>query len=293
MLKIAFGLFLLFFGIVFARYLYHFGDSFPGGILHPAGVIAFAEKNLIVTALVLMMLVVVPVFVMLFGFAWHYRAGSPHAHYKPDWNTNKALEIFWWFIPGVIIFILGTLTWTSSHELDPFKAIVSEKKPVTIQVIALDWKWLFIYPDDHIATVNYVEIPEDTPVVFKITADAPMNALWIPQLAGQIYAMPGMTSELNVMATDIGEYVGLSSNFSGDGFSGMRFRVRVVSDADYTQYLLSAKTFPSILTFKVYDAIREQTRNNPIAYYKDVEDGLFDYVLMKYMPQNTMHMMMQ
>jgi cytochrome o ubiquinol oxidase subunit 2 len=222
------------------------------GLLNPKGTIALAEKNLLITAVGLMLIVIIPVFIMLFSFAWRYRASNTKAKYTPDWHSNVALEIIWWAVPIAIITILAVITWKSSHDLDPFKPIDSTVKPVIIEVVALDWKWLFIYPEEHIATVNYLKIPKDTPINFKITADAPMNAFWIPQLGSQVYAMPGMSAKLHLMATEVGTYKGVSSNFSGAGFSGMKFDTSVVSGEEYVKWVNTVRTVPASLTKREY-----------------------------------------
>jgi cytochrome o ubiquinol oxidase subunit 2 len=257
------------------------------GIFNPKGVIALAERNLMVTAVCLMMIVIIPVFVMLFSFAWRYREGNTKAKYTPDWHTNTALELTWWAIPAVIILILGTITWKSTHDLDPYKPLESTVKPITIQVVALDWKWLFIYPDEHIATVNYIELPKDVPVEFKITADAPMNAFWIPQLGGQVYAMPGMTAQLHLLASEVGDYKGLSSNFSGDGFSGMKFVAHVATESDYNAWLGTVRASPEVLTADAYTALAKQSKDNPVTYFASVEEGLYNKIIMKFMPPSS------
>ena len=187
-------------------------------VLVPKGTIAKKELDLLVTATLLMLIVVIPVFVLTFTIAWKYRASNTKAKYTPDWDHNRAIETVWWAIPFVLILILSVITWQSSHELDPFKPLASSKQPITIQVVALQWKWLFIYPEQHIATVNYVQFPVDTPVNFVITSDAPMNSFWIPQLGGQIYAMAGMSTQLHLMATDPGSYNGSSVTPQRTGF---------------------------------------------------------------------------
>ncbi len=267
----------------FGFFLSTFIGSHNMGVLNPKGVVALAEKNLLITAFLLMLIVIVPVFVMLFSFAWRYRASNTKAKYTPDWHSNRALEIVWWTIPAIIIFILALLTWKSTHDLDPFKPLASNVKPITIQVVALDWKWLFIYPDEHIATVNYVEFPKDTPVLFKITSDAPMNAFWIPQLGGQVYAMPGMTAQLNLMATEKGVYKGLSTNFSGEGFSGMKFEVHVTEENEYQSWLYTVRGSPYVLDITRYTELAKQSKNNAVEYFALTDDDLFGRILMKFM----------
>lgn len=266
-----------------ASFLVVFISSHNMGVFNPKGIMALAERNLIVTATLMMLVVVVPVFILLAVFAWRYRASNTKAKYTPDWQSNTTLEIIWWTIPTIIIIALGTITWRSSHTLDPFKPLESNIPPITIEVVALDWKWLFIYPEQNIASVNFVQFPKDTPVNFKITADAPMNSFWIPQLAGQIYAMAGMDTKLHVMATEVGEYAGLSANYSGAGFSGMKFVAKASSREEFDQWVGQVRQSPNTLNFNEYDRLREKSRNNPVSYYSSVEDSLYGKIIMKYM----------
>ena len=194
-------------------------------VLNPVGEIAAQEKSLISTAVLLMLIVVVPVIIMVFLFAWKYRASSTKAKYTPNWAHNTWLEIVWWGIPSSIIIALATITWITTHKLDPYRPLDSKEKPVEIQVVALDWKWLFFYPEYNIATVNHIQIPVGRPINFRITADAPMNSFMIPQLGGQIYAMQGMETKIHLIAEKPGEFDGYSSNYSGHGLSGMNFKV--------------------------------------------------------------------
>src|SRR5665213_829593 len=209
----------------FALALYLHGRDIP--ILDPKGPVALGERSVIYLTLALCAIVVIPVFVMLFTFAWKYRADNPKArvYHEPDWDHyNTAAEIIWWLVPGVIVVILSVVAWQSSHALDPYKPLIGSGAPITVEVVALDWKWLFIYPEEGIATVNMLEIPENSPIHFEITADAPMNSFWIPSLGGQIMAMPGMTTQLNLLASSIGTFNGVSANISGAGFAGMAFK---------------------------------------------------------------------
>ncbi len=268
-------------------YYFHI-QKYGGGMIDPAGIIAVAEKNLMLTAFGLMMIVVVPVFIMLFAFAWRYRAGNKHAKYSPDFHESKTLEIIWWIVPGFIVFLLAIITWKSTHELDPYKPLVSDKKPITIQVVALDWKWLFIYPDEQIATVNLLQIPKDVPINFRITADAPMNSFWIPQLGGQVYAMGGMTTQLHLMGSKEGDYKGLSANFSGDGFGGMKFIARVSSVSSYEDWLKEVRNSPYALTESEYEMLRKPTSYDGISYYAFSQPGLFQKIVDRYMlPENS------
>ncbi len=262
------------------------------GVLNPKGVIAVAEKDLLITSVLLMMIVIVPVFVMLFSFAWRYRAGNTKAKYSPDWHSNVALEMVWWAVPIGIISVLAVITWKSTHDLDPFKPLSSTTKPVQIEVVALDWKWLFIYPEEHIATVNQLVVPKDTPLNFKITSDAPMNAFWVPQLGSQIYAMAGMTAKLHLMSHEEGVYKGVSSNFSGDGFSGMKFDTQVVSGEAYAAWLNSVRNSSSSLTEDEYKILTKKTKYHPVTTYANVKTGLYDAIIMKYMGPHDSSMQM-
>ncbi|MCH9631688.1 MAG: Cytochrome bo(3) ubiquinol oxidase subunit 2 [Chlamydiae bacterium] len=252
-------------------------------VLNPKGFIGIKERNLILTAAGLMMIVIIPVFILTLVFSWKYRDGNTKAKYTPEWEHSYVAESVWWGVPFVIILILAVITWKSSHELSPFKPIQSENTPIEIQAVALEWKWLFIYPDQGIATVNYIQFPVDTPINFEITADAPMNSFWIPQLGGQIYAMPAMRSKLHLIANEEGEYKGRSSNFSGEGFSGMTFVAKASSSDEFQTWTSEAKRSPN-LDFNQYEELVERSSNNPVALYKLSDANLFDQILMKYEP---------
>jgi len=182
-----------------------------------------------------------------------------------------------------IILILAVLTWNSSHDLDPFKPIVSDKPPITIQVVALQWKWLFIYPQQNIASVNIIQFPNQTPINFEVTADAPMNSFWIPQLGGQIYAMPGMSTQLHLMADTEGTYRGSSANISGKGFAGMNFSAKSTSQADFDQWVALVHQTRNNLSLAKYNNLAKPSQNNPLSYYSSSQSGLYDRVVMKYM----------
>jgi cytochrome o ubiquinol oxidase subunit 2 len=278
------GLVVLVAVIAFVRYLM----TTKIAVLDPKGTIALQEKNLIVFALLLSLIVVIPVFALLFVFAWRYREGNDKAKYSPNLDHNVVAETIWWLVPTALISVLAVVAWNSSHSLDPYKPLVSSVAPVTIQVVALDWKWLFIYPQDHVATVNYVRIPDKTPVNFVITADAPMNSFWIPQLGGQIYAMPGMSTQLHLAADAPGSYNGSSANISGVGFSGMTFVAQSSSMSDYKTWLADAQRSPQRLTAYEYNQLAKPSQNNTVATYSDVVTGLYEGVLDKYVPAGTM-----
>ncbi len=252
-------------------------------VLNPKGIIAASERHLFIFATLLMLVVVVPVIVLTFVIAWRYRATNTKAKYSPEWSHSNLLEIIWWTIPCIIIIILATVTWTTTHKLDPYRPLASNKKPIIIQAIALDWKWLFIYPKQHIATVNFVQIPVDVPIRFLITSDAPMNSLEIPQLAGQIYAMTGMRTKLNLMASEAGSYRGLSTNFSGEGFSNMHFIVKASSVKQFDQWVTKAQHAPKQLDLKTYKKLAKPSENNSVAYFSAPAKNLFNKIMMKYM----------
>lgn len=252
-------------------------------VLEPHGLIALQERNLIVFAVFLMLLVVIPVFILMAVIAWRYRAGNTSAAYTPDHDHDLVAELTWWAIPAVIIFALAVVTWKSSHDLDPYRPLRTAAKPLTIQVVALDWKWLFIYPEQGIATVNEAYLPENTPIDFEITADAPMNSLWIPQLGGQIYAMPGMVTRLHLMADRTGDYSGVSANFSGAGFSGMKFAAHAVTGADFEYWVQSAKQNPSALTLEEYDTLSKPSTNDPVRSYGTVDPSLYNAIVDKFL----------
>jgi cytochrome o ubiquinol oxidase subunit 2 len=261
------------------------GHSFA--VLNPQGIIAHKQFGLLVTAFLLMLIVVIPVFILTFYIAWKYRATNTKAHYMPDWDHHHGLEFIWWAIPCALILALSILTWKSSHELDPYRALDSNVKPITIQVVALQWKWLFIYPDQHIASVNLVEFPEKTPVNFEITADAPMNSFWIPQLGGQIYAMAGMNTSLHLMADTTGLYDGSSVNISGKGFSGMTFKAKSTSAADFDAWVKQTRASGHDLSAAEYDKLAKPSENSPVASYALSAPDLYNDIMMKYMMPTT------
>jgi cytochrome o ubiquinol oxidase subunit II len=255
----------------------------PVALLNPKGTIASRERSLMITATLLMLIVVVPVYFLTFFIAWRYREGNRKARYEPDWAGSRRLELTWWAVPTVIITILAVITWNSSHSLDPFRAIKSDKPPLKIQVIALQWKWLFIYPKQDVASVNFAQFPKNTPVEFDITADAPMNSFWIPQLGGQIYAMSGMSTKLHLVATETGSFPGASANISGRGFAGMKFIARASTDTEFQQWLKTLKAGHSSLSPANYNQLAQPSENNKIAYYSSTHPNLYDQVVMKFM----------
>lgn len=247
-------------------------------VLNPKGEIADKERNLIIFGTLLSLIIVVPVFTMTFVIAWRYRESNKKAKYRPDWDRSRLFESIWWGVPLLLIIILSSVTWQSSHELDPFKPLESSKEPVRIQAVALQWKWLFIYPEQKIATVNYVRFPEDTPINFEVTADAPMNSFWIPSLGGQIYAMNGMVTKLHLMADQTGEYRGSSANISGRGFSGMKFIAEATSEASYKDWVQRSQRSANSLGIDRYSDLSKPSENNPVEQFALADKNLFDYI---------------
>lgn len=253
-------------------------------VLAPKGVVALKERNLIIGTSILSLAVVVPVFVLLFVIVWKYRVTNPKkSAYTPDWDHSRILESIWWGLPCAIILVLAVVAWKSSYDLDPYKTLASSTRPLTIQVVALQWRWLFIYPEQNIATVNFFQFPQNTPLNFQITADAPMNSFWIPQLGGQIYAMAGMTTQLHLMANQTGTFRGVSANISGAGFAGMHFTAKSSSAADFDAWVQSVKRAHHHLSADEYRALARPNLDNRTIYYSSKDPGLYDTVEMKFM----------
>ncbi|WP_245748950.1 ubiquinol oxidase subunit II [Oceanisphaera psychrotolerans] len=258
-----------------------------GGVLDPKGQVGADEKYLIIVATCLMLLVVVPVIVMTLFFAWKYREGRDHEIYAPKWSHSTKIELTVWLVPIIIIVILGVITWRSTHDLDPYKPLVHEKDHITVEVVSLNWKWLFIYPEQGVASVNELAFPTDVPVEFKITSDTTMNSFFIPQLGGQIYSMAGMETKLHLIANKPGTYDGFSANYSGEGFTGMQFKAIATEDeADFDAWVNKLKQQPRTLNPASYQALAEPSENNPVAYYGQVEPGMFQHILMQFMHES-------
>lgn len=252
-------------------------------VMVPMGEIAALERTLLVNSTLLMMVIIVPVFFVTIWIAWHYRASNKKAKYDPNWENSGWAEFVYWFVPCVVVTILSIWTWTSCYDLNPFKPLKSDVKPLRIQVVALQWKWLFIYPDYNIASLNWVQFPKETPLNFEITSDAPMNSFWIPQLGGQIYAMPAMRSKLHLIAHEEGTFKGSSANLSGTGFSKMIFQARASGQAEFEAWVKKARSSPHILDQATYNLLVEPSESNPVTSYVLQKEDLFEMVLMKYM----------
>ncbi len=251
-------------------------------VLNPKGIIGIKEKELLIIATLLMLLVVVPVFIFTLIFPLHYRAGKGKGKYDPEWGHSSLAEALWWGVPFFIVTLLAIITWTSTHELNPFSPIRNGKKPLVIQAVALEWKWLFIYPEQRIATVNFIQFPENVPLDFEITADAPMNSFWIPQLGGQIYAMPAMRTKLHLIANEKGSYRGCSSNISGKGFAGMVFTAKATTQEEFEAWISSVKNASLSLDAATYEKLAKPSEYNPMQEYILEKADLFDSIIMKY-----------
>jgi cytochrome o ubiquinol oxidase subunit 2 len=253
-------------------------------LLNPSGAVGEEQKTLILTALGLMLLVVVPVILVTLVFAWRYRASNKKATYAPDWAHSRKIEIVVWLIPTIIVVILASLAWNSAHKLDPYRPLDSAVKPIVIEAVSLDWKWLFIYPEQNVATVNQLVFPANVPLDFHITSVNVMNSFFIPKLGSQIYAMPGMRTQLHLIANETGAYEGLSANYSGHGFSDMKFKAIAASEDEFNAWLGKARQSPAKLDLARYRTLAMPSEKNPVEYFASVKPGLFDCILHKYMP---------
>lgn len=250
-------------------------------LLDPKGQIGLEQRSLILTAFGLMMIVVIPAVLMAIVFAWKYRASNTNAKYSPNWSHSNKVEAVVWTVPILIIVFLGILTWKSTHALEPSKPLASDAKPVVIEVVSLDWKWLFIYPEQGIATVNQIAFPANRPVSFKITSNTVMNSFFIPTLGSQIYAMAGMQTKLHLIANEAGTFDGISSNFSGRGFSGMKFKAIATPDeATFDQWVAKAKQSPDTLTtMDDFKKLAAPSENHPVEFFSSVKPELFQDII--------------
>ncbi|MGS0892436.1 ubiquinol oxidase subunit II [Burkholderia stagnalis] len=251
-------------------------------VLNPKGSVGAAEKALIATSTWAMLIVVIPVILLTLWFAWRYRASNRNAAYAPNWSHSTVIEVVIWTVPTLIILFLGVLTWKTTHALDPYKPLESSVKPIDVEVVALDWKWLFIYPELGIASVNQLAIPVGTPVNFRITSDSVMNSFFIPQLGGQVYAMAGMQTRLHLIADEPGNYAGTSANFSGRGFSDMNFRTLAEPREQFDAWVRKVKASPEQLDATVYGSVAQPSEKTPVRYFSSVDPRLFHNIIAKY-----------
>lgn len=253
-------------------------------VVHPRGVIAQSELELIITNIVLMLLIIIPTYILLFVVVWKYCIKNEQAKYDPKHTYGPVGELIMWGVPSIIVIALALVTWNATHKLNPYKPIESDVKPLAVEVVALDWKWLFIYPELGIATLNYLHIPEQTPIHFKLTADgAPMNSFWIPQLSGQIYSMTGMTTQLYLMADGPGEYRGRAVEINGEGYADMTFAVKSMPPKEFEDWVAQVKQSSFHLTEDVYEALVKPEVNKSLIPYSEVENDLYHKIIHKYM----------
>ena len=248
------------------------------GPLNPHGPIGQAERVILYDATGIMLAVVIPVIVLTLVFAWWFRSGNRRATYRSEWEYSGRIELIIWAIPALVIIFLGGMAWISSHELDPPKPLVSATAPLEVEVVSLDWRWLFIYPHERIATVNYLVIPVDVPVHFRLTSTSVMNSFFIPELGSQIYTMPGMTTQLNLQADKPGSYSGLSAQFSGPGFSDMQFSVHVESGDGFTSWIAHTRGQRGVLDETAFEDLVRPTRAGGELTYGSVAQDPFESV---------------
>lgn len=262
------------------------GVSMP--LVDTKGFIGNSQRDLLYFATLIMLIVVVPVFVLVAFISWRYREGNKKAKYLPEWAGNKWLELVWWGVPIIIILVLSVITWRSSHSLDPYKPLDQAKTPLKVQVVALQWKWLFIYPEADVAAVGEMAMPVNTPVEFTITSDAPMNSFWIPQLGGQIYAMSGMSTKLHLDANEPGDYRGVSANLSGEGHASMTFTAKARTDKEYAEWIANIHRTGEPLDTVQYEKLRLPSKHDGVKYYHLTTPNLYDSIVQRYSGSHMM-----
>lgn len=253
----------------------------PAGILDPQGPIASAQRLILINSTAIMLVVVAPVILATFAFAWWYRSSNRRATHSPDLAYEGRIEFVVWSIPALIVTLLGGVIWIGSHDLDPRAPITANAKPLRVDVVALDWKWLFLYPDQGIGAVNQLVIPVGTPVTFRLTSATVMNSFFIPQLGSQIYTMGGMTTHLHLLADHPGEYPGFSANFSGDGFAEMRFVAKAVPNDEFQSWVGHVQTSGADLGKSAYADLAKPSKAVPVVTYRSVAPELFEYIIDK------------
>jgi len=249
------------------------------GILDPQGPVASAERLLLINSTAIMLVVIVPVILMTLGFAWWYRSSNARARRSEELAYEGRIDFVVWSIPALVVILLGGVNWIGSHQLDPRTPIAATAKPLEVDVASLDWKWLFIYPDQGIAAVNQLVVPAGTPVNFRLTSATVMNSFLVQQLGSQIYTMPGMTTHLNLLADNPGEFPGISANFSGNGFAWMRFTVKAVPATDFDGWVAQVRGTGSALDLPGYAELAKPSQDVPPTTYRSVEPKLFERIV--------------
>ncbi len=255
------------------------------GILDPVGPVGSAEKTILINSTAIMLAIIIPTMIATVAFAWWFRRGNSKATYRPDWEYSGAIELVVWGIPILTIMLLGGIAWIGSHQLDPGKALASTKPPLKVEVISLDWKWLFIYPDQGIATVNQLVVPAGTPVSYRLTSGTVWNVFFVPQFGTMIYTMPRMQTRLNLQADRVGAYDGLSAHFSGDGFPGMQFKAHVLPPDQFAAWAQSQRGQGMPLDGRTYAELSKPSSYVKPMTFGAVAPGLFDAILMNKAPQ--------
>ena len=272
--------------------------TFLGGcssivLFDPKGPIGESERFVIIAAIVLMAIVVIPVFIMAFWFPLKYRASNTAATYLPKWSYSAKIDLVMWAVPIAIVTVLAILAWTRTHSLDPYKPIPAAAKAINIEAVSLEWKWLFIYPDQNIATVNQITFPVNVPLSFKLTSNNVMTSFFIPQLGSQIYAMAGMQTRLHLLADKPGTYAGQNQQFSGRDYADMHFKAQAVSLEEFQAWVEKIRQSPEKLDLERYEKLANPSVGHPVTYFSSVKPDLFQYVLRKYDPtwgKNHHHM---
>jgi len=254
------------------------------GIMDPVGPVGSAEKTILINSTAIMLAIVIPVIVATIAFAWWFRRGNTKATYRPDWEYSGAIEMVVWAIPALTIMLLGGITWIGSHDLEPSQPLPSKTQPINVQVVSLDWKWLFIYPDQGVATVNQLVVPAGVPVSYRLTSATVWNSFFVPQMGSMIYTMPRMTTRLHLQADRPGVYDGLSSHYSGEGFSGMQFKVHAVSPQQFAAWAQSARGKGPALDGAGYAELSRPSSYVKPLTYGAVAPGLFDAIVADRLP---------
>ncbi len=257
------------------------------GVLDPAGPVGVAQLLVLVDSLAIMLAIVLPVIALIAGFAYWFRESNARAFYWPEWEFSGHLELIVWAIPALVVVVLGGVAWFGSHELDPFKPLPGKEKPVEIQVVSLDWKWLFIYPQEGVASLNTLAVPVGAPIHFTITSSGVMNSFFVPRLGSQIYAMAGMATQLWLQADQPGTFAGLSANFSGDGFADMRFDLKALPADGYAKWIADAKASGADLDRARYGGLVIPSINVSPSVYRSVEPHLFESIVNGTAPQRS------
>ena len=255
--------------------------------MDPVGPVGQAEKTILINSTAIMLAIVIPVIVATIAFAWWFRRGNSKATYRPDWEYSGAIEMVVWAIPALTIMLLGGIAWIGSHDLEPSKPLKSANPAINVQVVSLDWKWLFIYPDQGIATVNQLVVPAGTPVSFRLTSATVWNAFFVPQMGSMIYTMPGMATRLNLQADRQGVFEGRSAHFSGDGFPGMEFKVNALPADQFAMWAQGARGNPPLDGAAYAQLAKPSSYVKPITY-GSVAPGLFDAIMMNRAPQKML-----